>query len=69
MCEFCESEKEVLYQTSTYIDLYMSHLEKKSVIKVKSINHKLPLSENNQAVRKAIFFINYCPECGRKLND
>lgn len=65
MCKYCESDKNILYQTNVYANLYL--LQKVRSIKIETTQYLLPLTKHEIKIRNIQFAINFCPECGRDL--
>lgn len=69
MCKYCEGD-ETLYQESNYADVYIGNFGKRKVLKVES-KPQCPKFVDCSAkgmIKSAVFFIDYCPACGRKLS-
>ena len=75
-CEYCRGEKDIsnkiFYDGSTYSDTIMQvRIAEEPLRKIKVLEVS-PVKNINGEPSKNIhheFLINYCPMCGRKLND
>lgn len=74
MCEYCEGWKEhaTFYQTGRYCDLYIGKFLGHPGLGVGNLRKGCPpyadCSAKNWAPNQ-VFAINYCPECGEKLEN
>ena len=71
-CQYCKNEEEnVLYQTNRYADLYMGSFGRNRILMVETNKTCPPYADctrKGEKIRVA-FIINFCPHCGRKLNE
>ncbi len=72
MCEYCATwkEHEAVYQEGTYCDILISKFINHPALVVGNLHKGCPkyaecsVKDNNM---KAVFKINFCPNCGEKM--
>ena len=69
MCKYCESKKPSLYQYCNYGDLYFGAIGEVPILRfVPRICPPYAECSTKDMNIALEFKINYCPECGEKLN-
>lgn len=74
MCKYCDSwlEHDTLYQENAYSDLMIGSALGRPAMKILNIRSGCPKYADCSAKGTPVsiaYAINYCPECGRLLNE
>jgi hypothetical protein len=72
MCEYCATwkEHETVYQEGTYCDILISNFMDRPTLVVANLHKGCPKYAECSAKEinmKSAFRINYCPNCGEKM--